>query len=380
MPRTVQHGRGRPSVVATPPSRQQLAGGIWWLPPKDKLTGNDDPDLDEGKCNHPVVILSPQLENGQVVFLIVTSFKETSLEIRFSHHPSLRLEYLPIRPCDPHPDNGKLLSLSDPSLELRKKSYIHTKKTHQIRHKLLQTYDRRGVEYVLSRGSYLELIEYAGFSPPAPHPRSNTVSPGRSSRSRNRIIRASRPRTSFSASPPRVDSPVRTPAAATQRDSYSEFVSALRRLESGTTSPSRNQHHAHYVSATQWQPQPSERAPLLSRNNEHAYTYNRPYNTSHGVGYEHIEPSASPSGGVFWKCVKALFGIVGSLLGIYAVYRGAYWLAGMSKTSTTTDLHSFSRVVSDIWAHVTGKEEWQRLRTVEAKRRWLNRLLFGTRR
>lgn len=53
---------------------KQLAGCILWLPRKEDLPNNRDEcdsDLEEDRCNHPVVVLSPHLEDGKVVYLMV---------------------------------------------------------------------------------------------------------------------------------------------------------------------------------------------------------------------------------------------------------------------------------------------------------------------
>jgi hypothetical protein len=50
-------------------TRPILAGQILWLPPKEEL--RIDVGLKDGCYNHPVVVLSPELSNGNVVILTV---------------------------------------------------------------------------------------------------------------------------------------------------------------------------------------------------------------------------------------------------------------------------------------------------------------------
>ncbi len=73
----------------------------------------------------------------------------------------MRIKYLPIRPCRPHPDHGKLLELEDPSLRLRKNSYVNTANRHTVPYQQLDPYERSGTVYALSRASFHELVEYA---------------------------------------------------------------------------------------------------------------------------------------------------------------------------------------------------------------------------
>lgn len=60
-----------PREIATPRPHQQLAGCILWLPPKPELREDCGSDVEADRCNHPVVILSPQAEDGNVVYLMV---------------------------------------------------------------------------------------------------------------------------------------------------------------------------------------------------------------------------------------------------------------------------------------------------------------------
>lgn len=87
MATSTRQGSREPRVVKPAPKLQSssglFAGRILWLPPKSEITASsaaaDDSDsdsdsdskLDEGMCNHPVVVLSPHADGGKVVYLIV---------------------------------------------------------------------------------------------------------------------------------------------------------------------------------------------------------------------------------------------------------------------------------------------------------------------
>ncbi|KAK5632894.1 hypothetical protein RRF57_008608 [Xylaria bambusicola] len=60
-----------PGVIIEP-----LAGCIKWLPPKEDLVP-DDPEIDDGCCNHPVVILSTVPRANKVDILIVSSLQRS---------------------------------------------------------------------------------------------------------------------------------------------------------------------------------------------------------------------------------------------------------------------------------------------------------------
>jgi hypothetical protein len=95
----------------------------------------------------------------------LTSFGGVDLE---SKHRSvlIRRQYLPIAPQKAHPDNGILLCLNEPSLRLRKNSYIHTTPRHLIAVTSLHPYSNLDEEYALSQVSYQCLIDYIGFQVP----------------------------------------------------------------------------------------------------------------------------------------------------------------------------------------------------------------------
>ncbi|RYO76792.1 hypothetical protein DL766_006388 [Monosporascus sp. MC13-8B] len=149
--------------------RSHLGGIILWLPKIKNVKIMDD-NLAVGLYQHPVVILSAGLQDGKVDVLFLTSFNETPLELRHPHDSKARRAHLPIEPCSPHPDNGKLLTLENRSPGLRKNSYVKTRRPQTVTYANLQPYDleRPDVDFALSRRSFQELIEYAKFSVPLP--------------------------------------------------------------------------------------------------------------------------------------------------------------------------------------------------------------------
>lgn len=239
------------------------------------------------------------------------------LEARFGDNRGLRLEHLPIRPSLAHPDNGMLLNLEDLTLTMRKKSYVKTRFQYRIQLRSLKTYEHNGPDYVLSRKSYQELIEYAKFSPPLSHPASSTVTSPRRARSA----------------------------------SYSEYVNALRGLEAGLGSPPRSDSHLHYASIPNVARNtrrleaalPSEREPLVGV----SYGYSRnPYGSSGypvgghpgytyrntvRAGYGGLEPPEPFDWAKFWKIFKVLFWIGVAMVGFYGVTCGVQWLGGVAK-------------------------------------------------
>ncbi|KAI1760095.1 hypothetical protein GGR53DRAFT_523354 [Hypoxylon sp. FL1150] len=314
------HRGSRDARRARPPRlRDQLAGCILWLPKKSELSSDPESDsFEEDRCNHPVVILSPQAEEGKVTYLMITSLKGMDLETRFGDNRALRSEHLPIRPSLAHPDNGMLLNLEDLTLTMRKKSYVKTRMHYRIQLRSLKNYEYNGPDYVLSRKSYQELIEYARFSPPPFHPASSTVTSPRRARSA----------------------------------SYSEYVNSLRGLEAGLGSPPRSDSHMHYASIPNVTRStrrleaalPSEREPLVGV----SYGYSRnPYGSSGGypvgghpgytyrnavrAGYGGLEPPKPFDWAKFWKIFKVLFCIGAAMVGFYGIMRGVQWLGGAAK-------------------------------------------------
>ncbi|KAI0849206.1 hypothetical protein F5Y00DRAFT_235908 [Daldinia vernicosa] len=322
---SVRRGSREPREVTTPRPHQQLAGCILWLPPKPELREGCGSDIEVDRCNHPVVILSPQAEDGNVVYLMITSLKGKELTTRFKHDQNLRLEHIPIRPSRPHPDNGMLLSLEDVTLMLRKNSYVKTKTQYRIQIASLRPYERRGPEYILSRKSYHELIQYAKFTPPAPRLSLNTIS------SPSRVWGYSQA----------------VPITRERSGSYGEYVSAQRRLESAAVSPPR----AHYVPTANTNPPQyvrtvarSEREPLLGQS---SYTYSRSsypsysgsypgsysnnnptytYRTSARAGHQGPAPPRPFDSEGTWRKIKILFWVFVALIGVYGTYSGVAWL------------------------------------------------------
>ncbi|KAI0118255.1 hypothetical protein GGR51DRAFT_498619 [Nemania sp. FL0031] len=148
---------------------ERLAGCIKWLPRKHELVPAD-PDIEEGCCYHPVVILSSRARDNRVEFLIITSFGGIDLAAKYPTQESARHDHLPIAPSRTHPDNGILLLLENPTDRLRKNSWVKTRKRHSIRLHSLQPYDRRGPDLFLSRRSYQTLVQYVQFVEPRPEP------------------------------------------------------------------------------------------------------------------------------------------------------------------------------------------------------------------
>ncbi|KAJ3580270.1 hypothetical protein NPX13_g303 [Xylaria arbuscula] len=134
-----------------------------WLPSKEELVPTDT-EIDDGCCNHPVVVLSTVPRAAKVDILIITSLGGLDLEAKYPNRPSARQDHLPIAPSKAHPDNGKLLFLKDPSYELRKRSYVKTKNRHTILLASLQPYNRHGPEVFLSRQSYKVLVRHIQYS------------------------------------------------------------------------------------------------------------------------------------------------------------------------------------------------------------------------
>lgn len=212
---------------------------------------------------------------------------------------------------------------------LRKKSYVKTKTQYRIQIASLRPYERRGPEYILSRKSYQELIKYAKFTPPAPHPSLNTVS------SPSRVWGYGQP----------------VPIARERSGSYGEYVSAQRRLESAAVSPPR----AHYVPTTNTKPSQyvrtaarSEREPLLAQS---SYTYSRSsnpsypgsysnnnppytYRTSAQAGYQSSAPPEPFDSERAWRRIKILFWFFVALIGAYGAYRGVTWLVDVAKQAS----------------------------------------------
>ncbi|CAZ82700.1 unnamed protein product [Tuber melanosporum] len=103
-----------------------LIGHVYWLPNTSESRGTS---VNGGKLNHPVLVLGAERE-GKVQVLLITSFGNTTLSVRFPNPTDqLRRKYLPLKVSGaaPHPDNGILLSViarGEPPL-LTKQSYVN---------------------------------------------------------------------------------------------------------------------------------------------------------------------------------------------------------------------------------------------------------------
>ncbi|RPA98755.1 hypothetical protein L873DRAFT_1686634 [Choiromyces venosus 120613-1] len=88
-------------------------GSVYWL---DDTPGSQGASVDNGKLNHPVLVLGA-VNAGIVQVLLITSFNNQSLSTRFPKPGDTRRRkrYLPLRGGPgadaPHPDNGLLLSI-----------------------------------------------------------------------------------------------------------------------------------------------------------------------------------------------------------------------------------------------------------------------------
>ncbi|KAH6984270.1 hypothetical protein BKA56DRAFT_580821 [Ilyonectria sp. MPI-CAGE-AT-0026] len=149
-----------------------LAGKIMWLPKQGEL--QCDLGIDDGCYNHPVVVLSPFPESEKVVVLLITSLNGRALQdCRWTQ--DVRAGHLPVHPCDPHPDSGKILRLRS-DMELRKKSYVKTMRKIKVPLDCLRGYHGRHALYcIFTAASYKELLESAQFQPPLPSPSQATL-------------------------------------------------------------------------------------------------------------------------------------------------------------------------------------------------------------
>ncbi|KAH7118580.1 hypothetical protein B0J13DRAFT_532658 [Dactylonectria estremocensis] len=152
---------------AARPKTCPLAGKVMWLPKRGEL--QCDLGIEDGCYNHPVVVLSPFPESEKVVVLLITSLNGRALK-DCHWKQDVRAAHLPVHPCDPHPDSGKLLHLES-NLELRKKSYVKTTRKIRVPLDCLQSYHGpHSLHWVFSVDSYKELMESAQFQPPMASP------------------------------------------------------------------------------------------------------------------------------------------------------------------------------------------------------------------
>lgn len=244
-----------------------------------------------------------------------------------------------------------ILCLEDPTLELKKKSYVKTKNQYNILFTSLRPYGR-GPDYNLSTKSYQDLIEYARYTPPLPHPASNTVTSPR--------------RATWS------DRPV-LPVTRERSGSYSEFVSAQRRLENGPHLPPRSHHHTPSTNTvpTRISRTPTERDPLVPvyarpyTNYPGSYTGSYPsspsgghpvhaYRASARAHYRGLEPPEPSGRAIFWKRLRRLFFVVLGFLGAYAAYRGLAWFAVISKEAGPTAKGGIRKIGSRVVNFLAG--------------------------
>ncbi|GAW23836.1 hypothetical protein ANO14919_134130 [Xylariales sp. No.14919] len=316
-----------PGIILDP-----LAGCIKWLPPKEELKPGDV-GIDEGCCNHPVVVLSTRTHNSRVEILVITSLKGSNLETRFPTQKQLRLNHLPIAPSKKHPDNDILLSLKDASRPLRKKSYINTRDRHTVHLASLRSYNRRGPEIFLSKKSYQVLTTYILFAEAPEEPEPYSLAAGNI---------------------PRISSDVGLGSSiGDQRSAAAEDVAFLlnyhrRSIEDNRT---RRPPPSHYPPVTHTPPVThiprvthvprvtvarAERQPLIPPREEYGYRP-RVYGshtllpTSYPIHSGYTSDPAEPSNWKkLWKCVKIILWIcltLGISLGIsYGLYRGGRWV------------------------------------------------------
>ncbi|KAI1499909.1 hypothetical protein F5X99DRAFT_262858 [Biscogniauxia marginata] len=348
-----------------------LAGCIKWLPPKEELKIADK-SIEDGGYNHPIVILSPQPQDGKVTMLIMTSFRGLDLKTKFQNNLRLRDAYLPIEPCEAHPDNGILLRLRDRSL--RKNSYVNTQTQCSILLTSLRPYERQSPDYFLSSDSYRELAGHAKFIAPVPHPRAGSITSSLlpSTAQQLQTQTQSQPR------PQRVTTtathhPVR-PVIGWDIDDYDSAVdNEIRRAREAANERARQQRalqaqreariREHNVEVQARIQADRERLPLLAAENwDYPYrayrdhpAYARPSSpnarwttgavptaaASHGGG---DEPESVGCGMV----LKLLFKLGMCILAAYGMYRGYYWVVGVGqKASQAASI--FGGKIQDVW-------------------------------
>ncbi|KAI0451615.1 hypothetical protein F5B21DRAFT_486613 [Xylaria acuta] len=325
-----------PGVIQEP-----LAGCIKWLPRKESLMPAD-PNIEEGCCNHPVVILSTRPQIGKVQILIITSFGGDDLETKYPTQALARLDHLPIAPSRAHPDNGVLLVLKDPSDKMRKKSYVKMRNRYSILLCSLEPYNRLGPEIFLSKKSYHTLIKHTKFVEPqdAPvlyglaHTRTPRSSPYGQDLERANGIRRNRA----------VEDVTFLPGYYTGVTEYDR-----------TSRPNLNSHTGNNYSV---RPIPSitsyraERQPLFATREEYlprSYGSYTPLPTTHPIPPSDGSGSSGP-----WKSIKVLIGIFLASLISYGLYYGgrSYWavvLGTHPRVLTTKAFESVGGIAKSIW-------------------------------
>ncbi|KAI0517463.1 hypothetical protein F5B22DRAFT_603058 [Xylaria bambusicola] len=292
-----------PGVIIEP-----IAGCIKWLPPKEDLVP-DDPEIDDGCCNHPVVILSTVPRANKVDILIITSFGGLDLETKYPNQQSARLDHLPIAPSKAHPDNGTLLVLKDPLYELRKRSYVKTRAQYTILLASLQPYNRHGPEVFLSKKSYKALVKHIKYSEPAYLPSLDAT--------RIKRIQPTSSTANYSIIPQRTGA--EEDLAFLQQYWRTEYDRARRVEPSPQLLRAYSNTHAVRLTASANDTQPllgGEYRPR-SYGNYPVLPVSHPVHTGHGSG------SSTPAG---WenirKCIKVVMWICFALLLSYGLYRG----------------------------------------------------------
>ncbi|KAI0428689.1 hypothetical protein F5Y09DRAFT_312293 [Xylaria sp. FL1042] len=295
-----------PGVIIEP-----LAGCIKWLPKKDQLVPKD-PAIDEGCCQHPVVILSSKVHNGRVEILIVTSFGGLDLETKYPTQIAARHDHLPIAPSKSHPDNGILLVLEDSSRELRKKSYVKTRDKHSILLASLKPYNRQGPEIFISKRSYKTLVQHCKFTE-LPHVPVSCALPA-SSRAHDDWMNIERSN---------AEEDLAVVFNYLRRSTSNDRVNQL--LLNSQTSRSHSITHTPRNTTTR-----AERRPLLSTYEERRprhYGNHSVLPTTHPIRSDYGNGSSKSSNwNKFLKCVEIIAWICFFLLIAYGFYHGGRWV------------------------------------------------------
>ncbi|KAI1299497.1 hypothetical protein F5Y03DRAFT_366102 [Xylaria venustula] len=301
-----------PGVIVEP-----LAGCIKWLPRKDELKPADS-TIDEGCCNHPVVILSTGTHNGIVEILVITSFGGVDLETKFPTENQARRNHLPIAPGRVHPDNGILLYLRDQARDLKKRSYVNTRDKHSILLASLRPYNRRGPEIFLSKRSYKTLVKHSRFTEstdaPLPGALADVYRPSSSSHQYN-LGR------SISIERSNAEEDMETWSSFLRRTADNSRANVQINAEASRSHPA-----AHISGITAARP---ERQQLLPANRDYrSYHYGRSNTllpTTHPIRNE--DASSKPSNWeTFWTWVGIVATICLAAAVCYGFYRGGCWV------------------------------------------------------
>ncbi|GAW21363.1 hypothetical protein ANO14919_108820 [Xylariales sp. No.14919] len=295
---------------------EQLAGCIKWLPPKEDLVPIDA-NIDDGCCNHPVVILSTVPRDRKVDILIITSLGGLDLEARYPNQPSARHDHLPIAPSRAHPDNGTLLVLKDLSFELRKRSYVKTRTQHTILLSSLKPYDRHGPEVFLSKRSYKVLVKHVQYSEPTQVPSLDTLRYGhitQSTSTRHDIERS----------------------VAIKRSGPAEDVAFLYQQMRASYNRNSRADHSLQIPKSYYNTQSARITTSSSERQSLLYTKEdrrpRPYRghsvlpSTHQIRADYRSDASEPFDWEnFIKCVKVIMTIC-FVLPLYALYLGGRWV------------------------------------------------------